>query len=60
MVILNIPLPKECFECPCYHKSDCRVLRLQGKPYQAPDIFAHKRYKECPLKEIEKENKYGN
>jgi len=56
MVKLNIPMPKECQECPCYNKADCRVLRLLHKPYYTPDIFSHKRYEGCPMEEIKDED----
>ena len=54
MVKLNIPMPKECRECPCYlaNKAWCVILVRLGKPFIAPDIFSHERYQGCPMEEI--------
>ena len=47
MVLLDIPMPKDCIQCPLRIQADC-VLK-QDADYETYE----EQYKHCPLKEVQ-------
>ena len=48
MVLLDIPMPKNCIKCPLRLQSDC-ILNQNKTDYETYE----EQYKHCPLKEVQ-------